>query len=151
MREYTQVELQQLGYEILNAKITNVDLSMAIHGSLVLWLTLEGKGWIVDYGGFSIGKGYVGASEFEGLAKGTELIMRVMDVVEVETFQQLKDKYVRVAVLPYEGRIDIIGNIISDKWFNIVDFFKIEETVSEPDPEIPADPTATVEEPIENK
>lgn len=129
MKKLTQVELQQQGYEILNAQVTNADLSMEDHGSLVLWLTLNGNGWGVGYGGYGIGKGYVGAAEFKGYAKGTELIMRVMDTIGVARFQELMGKYVRVAVnfSTDGGRVYIIGNIIEDNWFDIKDFFTEEE------------------------
>ena len=156
MKQLTQVELQQQGYEILNAQITDAELSMEDWGSLVLWLQLNGNGWGVGYGGYGIGKGYVGASEFKGFAKGTELIMRVMDVVGVVNFKELIGKYVRVAVnfSTDGGRVNIIGNILDDKWFDIKDFFTIEEPKVEPDPETPAEPSAdetSTEETAENE
>lgn len=143
MKKLTQAELQQQGFEILNAQVTNADLSMEDHGSLVLWLTLNGNGWGVGYGGYGIGKGYVGAAEFKGYTKGTELIMRVMDTIGVARFQELLGKYVRVAVnfSADGGRVNIIGHIIEDKWFDIKDFFTEEEI----DPRAsvkPADKTA---------
>ena len=149
MKKLTQVELQQQGYEILNAQVTDADLSMADHGSLVLWLQLNGAGWGVGYGGYGIGKGYVGASEFRGFAKGTELIMRVMDTVGVSTFKELFGKYVRVAVNFNSdgGRVNIIGNIIEDKWFDIKDFFTVEEPKTEPDPAEPSAPSQPAEQP----
>lgn len=147
MKQLTQVELQQNGYEILNAQITDADLSMADHGSLVLWLQLNGNGWGVGYGGYGIGKGYVGASEFKGFTKGTELIMRVMDTVGVSSFKNLIGTYVRVAVNFSDdgGRVYIIGNIIEDKWFDIKDFF----TVEEPKTELNSAEPETTEEPSE--
>ena len=140
MKQLTQVELQQQGYEILNAQVTDADLSMADHGNLILWLSLNGAGWGVSYGGYGIGKGYVGASEFKGFVKGTELIMRVMDTIGVASFKDLIGKYVRVAVNFSDdgGRVNIIGNILEDKWFDIKDFFTVEEPKTEPDP---AEPT----------
>ena len=50
--------------EIKNAKITNVSITMSDHGCLTFWLTLEGGGWGCGYGGYCIGKGYLGAKEF---------------------------------------------------------------------------------------
>ena len=81
--------------EIKNARITKAELSMADHGCLTMWLTLEGSGWGCGFGGYCLGKGYLGAKEFEGSAKGMESIMRIMDVVGVDRFTALKDKYVR--------------------------------------------------------
>lgn len=107
--------------EIVNAKITNVTLSMADHGSLVYGLTLDMGGSGCVYGGVVIGKGYLGAKAFEGYEKGTEALMRIMDVVGVERWEDLTGKYVRIEVA---GRmVDRIGNIIEDKWFSQKEFF----------------------------
>ena len=38
--------------EIKNVKITNVSLTMADHGCLTFYLTLEGDGWGINYGGY---------------------------------------------------------------------------------------------------
>ena len=90
MKQYTQNELITLGYKIENALITGVDLSMADHGCLTLSIVLDGGGWGVVYGGYCLGHGYLGADHFDGSAAGMESIMRIMDVVGVEKFQDLK-------------------------------------------------------------
>lgn len=127
MKNYTYDQLTELGYTIENALIEKVDLSMADHGCLTLAMTLQGGGWGVVYGGYCLGKGYLGAEEFSGSAAGIESIMRIMDVVGVERFQNLKGKYVRVATKGWGGLVKIIGNIISDKWFDIETFFADKE------------------------
>ena len=119
-----QSSLTETGYEIENAKITSANLSMADHGILTLRLVLEGAGWGCVYGGYVLGKGYLGADEFEGSAKGMESIMRIMDVVGVEEFNDLKGKIIRVAIKGWGDSVKIIGNVISDKWFDIESFFK---------------------------
>lgn len=111
-------------YDIENAKIESVDLSMADHGVLVLQMRLKGDSWGTIYGGYSLGYGYVGADSFEGSAKGMESIMRIMDTVGVDRFQDLTGKYIRVIYTCIGDPINIIGNIIEDKWFNIETFYK---------------------------
>ena len=125
MTHYTQEKLTNLGYEIKNALITHVDLSMADHGCIALSMTLEGDGWGVCYGGYCLGKGYLGADDsfFNGSAAGMEYIMRIMDTVGVEKFQALKGKYVRVATKGWGSSVKIIGNIIKDQWFDAETFF----------------------------
>ena len=113
--------------ESLNAKIINAELSMADHGCLTMWLMLEGSGWGCGFGGYRLGKGYLGAKEFDGSAKGMESIMRIMDVVGVENFTDLKNKYVRAELEGFGGGITRIGHITEDKWFSYKEFFK-EET-----------------------
>lgn len=109
--------------ETWNAKITNVSLNMKNHACLTLDLTLEGNGKGVVFGGRCLGHGYLGAKEFEGSSKGLEYIMRIMDVVGVEALEDLTSKYVRVVNCGFGERAIEIGNIIEDKWFNIVEFF----------------------------
>lgn len=125
MKKYTQEQLTESGYKIKNALITNVDLSMADHGCFVLSMTLEGGGWGVVYGGYCLGKGYLGADDdfFSGSAAGMEYLIRIMDTVGVEKFQDLKGKYVRVATKGLGSSVKIIGNIIKDKWFDAETFF----------------------------
>lgn len=109
---------------IENAKITNVNLSMADHGVLTLELTLEGSGWSCVFGGRVIGKGYLDAKEFIGYAKGIEEIMQIMNVVGVERFNDMKGKYVRVETGEWGHSINKIGHIIKDKWFDYNEFYK---------------------------
>lgn len=125
MTHYTQDKLTDLGYRIENALIEKVDLSMADHGCLTLAMTLAGGGWGVVYGGYCLGKGYLGAEDdfFEGSAAGMEYLMRIMDTVGVEKFQDLKGKYVRVATKSWGDSVKIIGNILRDKWFDAETFF----------------------------
>lgn len=129
MKKYTQEQLTEAGYSIENALITNVDLSMADHGCLTLAMTLEGGGWGVVYGGYCLGKGYLGADDdfFDGSAAGMEYLIRIMDTVGVEKFQDLKGKYVRVANKGWGSSVKIIGNIIKDKWFDAETFFADKE------------------------
>ena len=126
MTHYTQDKLTDLGYKIENALVTKVDLSMADHGCFTLSMTLQGGGWGVAYGGYCLGKGYLGADDdfFSGSAKGMESIVRIMDVVGCSCFNDMKNKYIRVAIKGWGDRIKIIGNITKDKWFDIEDFFK---------------------------
>lgn len=111
------------GYKIENAKIINADLSMEDHGILTLYITLEGNGWGVCYGGYCIGKGYLGSSKFEGYDKGIEYIMRIMDTVGVSKFEDLKGKHVRVATKGWGSCVKIIGNLIKEQWFDTEEFF----------------------------
>lgn len=146
MKRLTQIELQQSGYQILNAKIVDADLSMADQGVLIMRLSLAGNGWTTDYGGYVLGAGSLGANEFIGIPKGTEQIMRVMDTVGVAHFKELVGSYIRIAISQNDsGRINIIGNIITDKWFDIADFFTEEPTK----PEVPPTAEPDIEETIE--
>lgn len=77
----------------------------------------------VCYGGYVLGKGYVGAKNFKGYASGMEAIMRIMDTVGCSTYEGMKGKYVRVATKGWGSTVKIIGNILEDKWFDYGSFF----------------------------
>ena len=111
--------------EIKNAKITSTKLTMGDHGCLTFWLFVEGHGWGCGIGGYCIGHGYEGcdADKFDATGNGLVAMMRIMDVVGVETWEDLKGKYVRVEMVPCGGSITTIGNLIQDKWFNLKEFF----------------------------
>lgn len=110
--------------EIKNAQIKSFELTMRDHGCLTLKMTLDGGGWGCCYGGYVLGHGYLDAKEFDGSAKGIESIMRIMDVIGVESTDDIVGKYVRVKTEGWGSSVKIIGNILKDKWFDIGEFFK---------------------------
>jgi hypothetical protein len=124
-------DLIAAGYSIENAKITSVSLNMEDHGCLTLSMCLEGAGWGVVYGGYCLGKGYLGAKKFTGYAKGMEAVMRIMDTVGVSNLQDMEGKYVRAALKGWGSTVAIIGNIIKDQWFDYERFFAKKEPVRE--------------------
>lgn len=124
--------------EIENAKITKASITMADHGCLTFWVYLEGYGWGCGFGGYCIGKGFLGGNDDEFTAEygdGLVAMMRVMNVVGVEKWEDLPGKYIRCKVGRGSEGVKEIGNIIKNKWFNIADFFKqkIEEHEHEQD------------------
>ena len=50
--------------------------------------------------------------------------MRIMDVIGVESTDEIVGKYVRVKTEGWGSSVKIIGNILKDKWFDIGEFFK---------------------------
>lgn len=113
-------------HETKNACITNVSLSMADHGCLTFYITLAGGGWGCNFGGYCIGSGYLGADNFTASAKGLECLMRIMDTVGVERWEDMQGKYIRIVDNGWGSTITKIGHITDDKWFDIKDFFEKE-------------------------
>lgn len=65
---------------------------------------------------------FFNGTSFEGSEKGLEALTRIMDVVGVAKWEDIKGHYVRVK---QENRLVVgIGNIIEDKWFEPREFFK---------------------------
>ena len=113
-----------MGDNIKNALVESVSLSMMDHGVLCYYLDLKIQGGCgCFYGGVVIGKGYLGAEEFEGSSKGIEAIMRIMDVVGVHKWEDIKGKYIRIVDPGLGGTVDKIGNILEDRWFSQKEFF----------------------------
>ena len=117
--------------EIKNAKISSATITMADHGCLTFWVYLDGAGWGCGFGGYCIGKGYLGADEDDFTAEsgdGLVAMMRIMDAVGVEKWEDLQGKYVRCKVKDLGDTVDEIGHIMHDKWFNIREFFAERKT-----------------------
>lgn len=123
MKKWTKELLEESGYEIENAQIESVRLTMADHGVLISDSVLNARGWGACHGGDVLGKGHLGSKDFEGYGSGIEAIMRIMDTVGVEEYGQMKGKYVRVATKGFGSSVRIIGNILDDKWFDYESFF----------------------------
>lgn len=133
MKKYTAKELVNEGYTLENALIKNVSLSSTDYCCLTLNMNLEGGGWVCSYGGYCLGKIYPNSYEkdtYEGSAAGMEAIMRIMDVVGVSHLEDMQGKYVRVATKGWGSTIKIIGNIVSDRWFDYETFFTDEKEES---------------------
>lgn len=129
MKKWSEEKLISAGYKIKNARVTHVDLSMADHGAICLEMTLKGNGWGVVFGGVVLGQGYVDAKEFNGSAEGMEYIMRIMDTLNSSKFNDMFGRYVRVATKGWGESVKIIGNIMSDKWFDAESFFNDKQKV----------------------
>ena len=98
---------------------------MKDHGCLTFDLVLEGKGWGCSFGGYCIGHGYLGAEEFTAEnGGGLVAMMKIMDVVGVDTWESLPGSLIRVESEGWGSVITAIGNIIEDKWFRIKEFFE---------------------------
>ena len=110
--------------KLVNARIVSADIRMDAYACLYYDLHLKGFGFEASFGRRKIGFGYLEADEFIGSAKGTEALMRIMDVVGVEKWSDLNGKYVRVVDPGWGNAVWKIGNIIDNKWFDQMKFFR---------------------------
>lgn len=113
--------------EIKNGKITEVTITMADHGVCTFYLIIEGNGVGFAYGGYVIGHGYLNSKHFNGSSKGIEAMLKIMDTVGVDTWENLKGQYIRYEDNGLGSSVKKIGNIITDKWFDIEEFFTTKE------------------------
>lgn len=106
-----------------NAKITDVSLGIGDHCCLTFSIVLKGSGWGTCFGGYNLA--FFNGTTFKGSEsseKGLKALKRIMDVVGVAKWEDIKGHYVRVK---QQDRLVVgIGNIIENKWFEPREFFK---------------------------
>ena len=110
--------------EIKNAKITDTMLGREDHGifTFAIYVEISGGG-CCGIGTYCLDH-YDREKECRVFnAKGLEVISNILDVVGVDTWEQLKGKFIRVKDEGWGSPIEEIGNLMSDKWFNIREFF----------------------------
>lgn len=112
--------------ETKNAVIESTMLGVEDHGIMSFYLYLDYGGSGQGAGGYCLDtavKNMLGNFDHrEGTAKGMNLIMKILDVVGVEKWEDLKGKHIRVKA--DDGKVYEIGNFLKEKWFNFGTFFK---------------------------
>ena len=111
--------------EIKNAKITGTMLGTEDHGVMSFWIHL-------DYGdsGSQGAGGYVLDEYDKALDKRVAtricgaVVAEVLRVVGVESWEQLKGKYIRVKA-DY-NKVYAIGNLLKNEWMDFDSFFSKE-------------------------
>ena len=110
--------------EIKNAKIVGTSISMADHGCLSISIAVVGDTWACNIGGWRNGVGHLGAKEWRGNGSAIVAMMKIMDIVGVDKWENLTGKCIRVKLKELGGTIDEIGSLIEDRWFNLREFYK---------------------------
>lgn len=108
--------------EIVNARITDTFLGIEDHGIFTFSISVE----IAGGGGCTIGNyrlNYIKDGKMHYEAKNSEAICRILKVVGVDSWEQLKGQYIRVEVNGWGKGIHTIGNLMKDEWFNLKEFF----------------------------
>ena len=109
--------------KIENAQITGTKISMADLGVLTFDLIVEGNGWGCCVGGYAIGHGFLNSDYWDATGAGLVAMMKIMNVVGVSRWEDLKGKYIRVESEGWGGTITKIGNLLKDEWFDLKEFF----------------------------
>ena len=108
--------------EILNAKITSTKLGEE-HGCLTADLFVEGEGWACAFGGYCLDFWFAEVGAYSS-SDGYGAIIELMKTLEVESWEELNGKYVRVESEGWGGKIIRIGHLMKNKWFSFKDYFE---------------------------
>lgn len=114
-----------MNIEILNGKITSTRLGEE-HDCLSASLTIEGAGWACGFGGYCLDHWCASVGKY-GSKDGYGAIIELMKTLEVESWEDLKGRYVRVEIEGWGGKILKIGHLMKDKWFSFKEYFEAVE------------------------
>lgn len=112
---------------VRNAKITATKLGREDHGifTFELFVEIGDTQGCCAIGGYSLD--WTSPSDHKTRIYnqyGLELLSKVMDVVGVKNWEDLKGKYIRVLDEGWGKTITTIGNLMNDKWLNFKHFFE---------------------------
>ena len=117
--------------EIKNAKIDYVKLYIEDHDILTFSIGLDLGSGGCALGGYTLDQSFrVNKNdnkwdyERKSSPAGLDCMRKIMEVVGVRSWEDLKGKYVRYEDNGRGSRITKIGNIIKDDWIDIDDFMK---------------------------
>ena len=109
--------------EIKNAVIESTFLGREDHGIMTFFINIRFGATCCGVGMYAL-DGYDKETKSRVFsAKSMEAISKVLEVVGVDKWEDLKGKYIRFKDNGWGTTIDEIGNIIEDKWFNLREFF----------------------------
>jgi hypothetical protein len=94
----------------LNVVIERTSLGPEAHGIFTFWLHIKADGWGQGFGGWQLTDEHA-----------TPLLQRILEVVGVDEWEQLKGKHIRV--VSEDGVLCGIGNIVKDEWLFPKNFF----------------------------
>lgn len=106
---------------IVNAEISSTFLGYEDHGIFTLYLSLNMSGSGISIGGYSLDEW--NGKQRVGTAMGMELMIQLLNVVGVKTWEELKGQYIRVVSNGLGRRITKIGNLMKDEWLDLEEFF----------------------------
>lgn len=110
---------------IKNAKIRSTMLGREDHGIMTFMLYIDFDGYATcGVGGYALDQ-YDPNSKIRVFnAKSMEVISKILDIVGVNSWEELPGKYIRFEDDERGSYITKIGNIIEDKWIDFKEFFE---------------------------
>lgn len=109
--------------EIKNAQIVSTMLGREDHGIMTFMIQIRFGACGCGIGGYALDYYDRETKTRKYSAKSMEAISKILEVVGVDTWEQLPNKYIRIKDKGWGSTIDEIGNLMEDEWFNLREFF----------------------------
>ena len=109
--------------EIKNAQIESTMLGREDHGIFTFMIYIRFDGCGCGVGGYALDAYDKQLNKRVFSTKSLEAVSKILDVVGVDKWEDLKGKYIRIKDNGWGSTIDEIGNLMENKWFNLRKFF----------------------------
>lgn len=109
--------------EIVNAQIKSTSLGVGDAPCFTCYLYLEWPGAGIAFGGYALDEFNVKHQRRVGVAASIDFIQRIMEVVGVSKWEDLKGKYIRLDTEGWGGKALGIGNLLEEEWLYPQQFF----------------------------
>lgn len=108
---------------IKNARITSTMLGREDHGIMTFMIYIDAGDFSCGVGGFCLDEFNTTTQTRVFRAESMEVISKILDVVGVDKWEDLPGKHIRFEDVGWGSTVTKIGNIITDKWFDMREFF----------------------------
>lgn len=108
---------------IKNARITSTMLGREDHGIMTFMIYIDAGDFSCGVGGFCLDEFNTTTQARVFRAESMEAISKILDVVGVDKWEDLPGKHIRFEDAGWGSTVTKIGNIITDKWFDMKNFF----------------------------
>lgn len=108
---------------IKNAKIQSTMLGREDHGIMSFMINISSDGFYCGVGGYCIDEFDSATKTRVFRAESMEVISKILEVVGVDKWEDLPEKYIRIEYNGLGSTVTKIGNIIEEKWLDLEEFF----------------------------
>lgn len=110
---------------IKNAKIVSTMLGREDHGIMTFMIFVEFDNCIhCGIGGYALDQYDKKIEKRIFTVSGMEAISKILEIVGVDKWEDLPNKYIRIKDNGWGKTIDEIGNLMVDEWFNLREYFE---------------------------
>lgn len=111
---------------IKNAIIKSTTLGREDHDVMTFFITIQSeKGTCVGVGGYCLDEYDPNTETRVFKSESMEIISKILEVVGVNSWEQLPGKYIRFEDNGWGSTVTKIGNIIDNKWIDLKEFFSV--------------------------